>query len=62
MTMLSSMGALAACMTNPPGLSAANSRTESDLPALAYASVYPMALIFKIVIVQLLAEVLRLLL
>jgi putative transport protein len=58
MNLLSTMGALTACMTNPPGLSAANAQTESDLPTLSYASVYPVALIFKIVLAQILVEVL----
>lgn len=61
MNMLSIMGALTATMTNPPGLSAANSRTSTDLPTLSYASVYPVALIFKIILAQVLVEVLRLL-
>ncbi len=59
MNLLASMGALTACMTNPPGLGAANAQTESDLPTLSYASVYPVALIFKIVLAQILVEVLR---
>jgi putative transport protein len=59
LNLLSSMGALCACMTNPPGLSAANSQSRSDLPTLAYASVYPVALIFKIILAQILVDVLR---
>ena len=59
MNLLSTMGALCACMTNPPGLGAANAQTETDLPALSYASVYPVALIFKILLAQVLVEVLR---
>ncbi len=58
MNLLAIMGALSATMTNPPGLGAANAQTESDLPTLYYASVYPMALIFKIVLAQILVEVL----
>ena len=64
MNLLASMGALAASMTNPPALGAANARTEtalqgaSDLPMLYYASVYPVALIFKIILAQLLVEIL----
>jgi len=58
MNLLSSMGALCACMTNPPGLGAASAQTASDQPALAYASVYPVALIFKIVIAQILVGIL----
>jgi putative transport protein len=59
MNVLSTMGSLCACMTNPPGLGATNTQTETDLPTLSYASVYPVALIFKIVFAQLLVEVLR---
>ena len=61
MNTLATMGALCACMTNPPGLGAANAQTETDLPALSYASVYPVALIFKILMAQVLVEVLLLL-
>jgi putative transport protein len=58
MTMLSSLGALCACMTNPPGLGAAQSQAETDLPTVSYASVYPAALIFKILLAQILVAVL----
>ena len=61
MNLLATMGSLTACMTNPPGLGAANAQTEADLPTLSYASVYPVALIFKIVLAQLLVQILRLL-
>ena len=56
--MLGSLGALTAAMTNPPGLSAANNQTSTDLATLAYASVYPAALIFKILFAQILVSVL----
>jgi putative transport protein len=59
MNLLATMGALSAGMTNPPGLGAANSQTESDLPTLSYASAYPVALIFKILLAQLLVDVLH---
>jgi putative transport protein len=59
MNLLSTMGALCACMTNPPGLGAANAQTDTDLPAVSYASVYPVALIFKILLAQVLVEILR---
>jgi putative transport protein len=57
-TLLSTMGALCACMTNPPALGAAQAQAETDLPTVSYASVYPGALIFKILIAQVLVEVL----
>ena len=59
MNLLASMGSLCACMTNPPGLGAASAQTDTDLPAISYASVYPVALIFKIVMAQVLVEILR---
>lgn len=56
--MLFLMGCLSASTTNPPALSAASSKTKTSIPALGYASVYPAALIFKILFVQLLAIIL----
>lgn len=56
MKIYEAMGALAACMTNPPALGAASKQTDLDVPALAYASVYPVALIFKVIFVQMLAQ------
>jgi putative transport protein len=58
LNLLAAMGSLTAAMTNPPALSAASNQTETDLPALSYASTYPVALIFKILLAQLLIEVL----
>jgi putative transport protein len=57
-TLLSMMGSLSAVMTNPPALEAAQAQAETDMPTVAYASVYPVALIFKILLAQLLVEVL----
>mgnify|MGYP001767264714 CR=1 FL=1 len=62
MNLLGTMGTLSGSMTNPPALAAANNLTNSDLPTLYYATVYPAALIFKILLVQMLVEVLRLVL
>jgi len=58
MSTLATMGALAACMTNPPALGAAASQTDTDLPTLAYARAYPLALIFKILMAQILLKML----
>ena len=55
---LASMGYLSASMTNSAGLDTAMSHTDSDLPALSYASVYPAALIFKIIAAQILIYIL----
>lgn len=48
------MGALSAIMTNPPALSSAQAKTDSVEPLLNYASIYPIALISKIVLAQVL--------
>ena len=58
LNLLSAMGSLTAAMTNPPALASANNQTETDLPAIAYASTYPVALIFKILLAQALVEIL----
>jgi putative transport protein len=59
LNLLSAMGSLTAAMTNPPALAVASNQTETDLPALSYASTYPVALIFKILLAQVLLEILR---
>lgn len=59
MNLLATMGALSAGMTNPAALNAAASSTETDLPTITYASVYPAGLIFKILAAQLLVQLLR---
>ncbi len=55
---LTTSGALAACMTNPPALGASISQTRSELPVLGWSSVYPIATILKVVFVQFLAPIL----
>ena len=52
-------GALTAAMTNPPGLAAAASLAESDAAAVGFASVYPVALIAKIILAPVVYLVLR---
>ncbi len=47
-------GALSACMTNPPGLAAATQLSDTDAAALGFASVYPVALLGKIVMATIL--------
>jgi len=49
---LSILGALTGGMTSTPGLSATDSMTESDAPQIAYASVYPFALVLIIVVAE----------
>jgi putative transport protein len=59
MNLLGTMGTLSGSMTNPPALAAANHQTTSDQPTLYYATIFPAALIFKILLAQLLVEMLR---
>ena len=61
LNLLATMGLLSGCMTNPPALNAASAQTHTDLPTVSYASIFPVVLIFKILLAQLLVEVLRLL-
>jgi putative transport protein len=61
MNLLSVMGLTSGVMTNPPALAAAQNQTETDVPAVTYASAYPVVLIFKILLAQVLVQVLRLL-
>ena len=46
-------GLLSGSMTDPPALAFANATAGSDAPALAYASVYPLTMILRIVVAQL---------
>ncbi len=55
---LSFLGALTGGMTSTPGLAAVDSMTESSAPHVAYAAVYPLALVLKVLLVQLMAVLL----
>ena len=48
------MGLLAGSMTNPPALGYANSTSGNDMPALGYATVYPVAMFLRVLGAQLL--------
>jgi putative transport protein len=48
------IGVLAGANTNPPALTYANQLTSSDLPAVAYATVYPFAMFLRIITIQIL--------
>lgn len=54
MNILSLFGAISGSMTSTPGLAAADSMTETNAHSIAYATVYPVAMVLLIVIVQLL--------
>ncbi|HVP12103.1 MAG TPA: TrkA C-terminal domain-containing protein [Phycisphaerae bacterium] len=57
--LLSCGGGLGGCMTNSAGLSASMSLADSDAQAVAFASVYPVALIAKIILAQAIFLLLR---
>lgn len=47
-------GVLAGSMTDPPALAFANSTTSTPAPALAYATVYPLTMLLRVIAVQIL--------
>jgi putative transport protein len=50
-------GLLAGSMTDPPALAFANAISRSDAPSIAYATVYPLTMLLRIVSVQMLVLV-----
>lgn len=51
---LSMLGALTGAMTSTPGLAAVDPMTDTNAPSIAYATVYPIAMVLLIICVQLL--------
>lgn len=49
------LGAITGGMTSTPGLVAADSMVESNMPGVAYATVYPIAMVFLILFIQLIS-------
>jgi putative transport protein len=58
MNYLELLGLLAGAMTDPPALAFATATTGSDAPAVAYAAVYPLTMLLRIVSVQVMVVVL----
>ena len=50
---MSLCGALTGSVTNPPALAFTDSIASSSMPAMAYATVYPLAMILRIISSQL---------
>ena len=48
------MGLLSGCMTNSPALGYSNSTAGNDMPAVAYATVYPVVMFLRVLIAQVL--------
>lgn len=51
-------GLLAGSMTDPPALAFANNLCQSEAPAVAYATVYPLTMLLRIMVAQFLAVIL----
>ena len=50
------LGTITGGMTSTPGLAAADSMTDSNIPSVAYATVYPIAMVFLILFIQVIAS------
>lgn len=57
MNILSLLGALTGSMTSTPGLAAVDTMTETNAPSVAYATVYPLAMVLLIIIVQIIGVI-----
>jgi len=53
---MSLCGLLSGGMTDPPALAFANTLARCDSPALAYAAVYPLTMLLRIVVAQVIAQ------
>ena len=54
-SILDLLGTITGGMTSTPGLAAADSMTDSNIPSVAYATVYPIAMVFLILFIQIIA-------
>ena len=54
-SILDLLGTITGGMTSTPGLAAADSMTDSNIPSVAYATVYPIAMVFLILCIQIIA-------
>jgi len=55
MNLLTLLGTLTGSMTSTPGLATVDNMVDTDAPAVAYATVYPIAMVLLIIIVQILS-------
>ena len=58
MSLLDTLGGICGGMTSTPGLGAIAGKTDSEVPAVSYATAYPVALILKTVLVQIIIAML----
>jgi len=57
MNLMVLFGTLTGSMTSTPGLAAIDNMVDSDAPAVTYATVYPIAMVLLIIMVQILSLV-----
>ena len=55
LNILTLLGTLTGSMTSTPGLAAVDNMSDADAPAIAYATVYPIAMVLLIIVVQILS-------
>lgn len=55
-SLLDLLGTITGGMTSTPGLAAADSMVDSNIPSVAYATVYPIAMVFLILFIQLISS------
>lgn len=55
LNILNLLGTLTGSMTSTPGLAAIDNMVDADAPAIAYATVYPIAMVLLIIVVQILS-------
>ena len=55
-SLLDLLGTITGGMTSTPGLAAADSMVDSNIPSVAYATVYPIAMVFLILFIQIMAS------
>ncbi len=56
-SMLDLLGTITGGMTSTPGLAAADSMVDSNIPSVAYATVYPIAMVCLIIAIQIISSV-----
>ena len=54
-SLLDMLGTITGGMTSTPGLAAVDSMTDSNIPSVAYATVYPIAMVVLILFIQMIA-------
>ncbi|WP_457609862.1 aspartate:alanine exchanger family transporter [Lutibacter sp.] len=57
MNLLTLLGTLTGSMTSTPGLAAVDNMVDTDAPAVAYATVYPIAMVLLIIVIQILSVI-----